>query len=128
MRISVDSVSTRIAQPRTKTFLLQVLSPEPSVPVKARQFGKGVIDLAMSSGSDGSNGVELHREAARVTPGVGATAFASHSGEPDHQRDCRTRLEHSSLGVAADIVGHLESAESAAALGVRLNCAICSIR
>jgi hypothetical protein len=39
-----------------------------------------------------------------------------------------SRLEQRGLGVGAGIADHLEPAEGATALGVRLACAICSMR
>ncbi len=81
-------------------------------------------------------GVELQRETARVAPGIRAAPLPRDRGEPSEEVDSRVRLEHGGPGVGADVVGHLESTERAAALGVRLpfrhplrlNCAICSIR
>ena len=65
-------------------------------------------------------GVELQREAARVAPGVGAAPLPRHGGEPDQRVGPGAGLEHRRLGVGADVVRHLEVAERAAALGVRL--------
>ena len=64
--------------------------------------------------------VELQREAARVTPGVGAAPLPGHGGEPDEGVRGGAGLEHRGLGVGADVLRHLEVAERAAALGVRL--------
>ena len=65
-------------------------------------------------------GVELQREAARVPPGVGAAPLPGHGGEPDQRVGPGAWLEHRGLGVGADVLRHLEVAERAAALGVRL--------
>ena len=65
-------------------------------------------------------GVELQREPAQVPPQVGAAALPGHGGEPGPQRGRRVRLEQRRLGVGADVLGDLEPAERAAALGVRL--------
>ncbi len=65
-------------------------------------------------------GVELQRESARVAPGVWAAPLARHRGEADHHLGLGAGLEHRRLGVPADVVGHLEVAERAATLGVRL--------
>jgi hypothetical protein len=81
-------------------------------------------------------GVELQREAAQVPPHVGAASFPRHRGESGHQPGGAPRLEQRRLGEGADIVGDLEPAKRAAALGVRLpladplrlKLAICSIR
>ena len=64
--------------------------------------------------------VELQREAARVPPGVWAAALAGDGGEPGQHLGLGAGLEHRGPGVLADVVGHLEVAERAAALGVRL--------
>ena len=64
--------------------------------------------------------VELQREPARVTPGVGAAPLTGHRGEPDQRVGPGAGLEHRGPGVGADVAGHLEVAERAAALGVRL--------
>ena len=66
------------------------------------------------------DGVEPQREAARVAPGVGAAPLPGHRGEPDQRVGPGAGLEHRRLGVGTDVVGHLEVAERAAALGVRL--------
>jgi hypothetical protein len=65
-------------------------------------------------------GVELHGEPARVAPGVGAAALARDRREPDQDVGRRAGLEDRGAGVGADVVSHLERAERAAALGVRL--------
>ena len=65
-------------------------------------------------------GVELHREPARVAPGVGGSPLPRHGREPDDQAGGGAGLEHGRLGELADVVRHLEPAERAAALGVRL--------
>ena len=65
-------------------------------------------------------GVELQREAARITPGVGAAALAGHGGEPDQRLGLRARLEHGRLGVGADVLGHLEVSEGPGTLRVGL--------
>ncbi len=67
-----------------------------------------------------SRGVELHREPARVTPGVGAAPLAGHRGEPDQHLGLGARLEHRRPGVGAHVPGDPEGAERPAALGVRL--------
>ena len=64
--------------------------------------------------------VELEREAAWVAPGVGRAALAGDRREPQDQLGLRAGLEHGGLRVPADVVGHHERAEGAAALGVRL--------
>ena len=64
--------------------------------------------------------VELHGKPARVAPGVGAAALARDRREPDQDVGRRAGLEDRGAGVGADVVGHLERAERAAALGVRL--------
>ena len=63
-------------------------------------------------------GVELQREAARVTPGVRGAQLAGHRREPGDRLGFPARLEHSRLGELRDIVGGLEEPERAAALGV----------
>ena len=65
-------------------------------------------------------GVELDREPARVPPGVGGSPLPRHGREPDDQPGRGAGLEHGRLGELADVVRHLEPAECAAALGVRL--------
>ncbi len=65
-------------------------------------------------------GVELQREPAQVPPQVGAAALPRHGGEPGAQRGRRVRLEQRRLGVGGHVLGDLEPAERAAALGVRL--------
>ena len=64
--------------------------------------------------------IELQREPAGVTPGVGAATLACHGGEPGHHLGLGAGLEDRGLGVLADVVGHLEMTERAAALGVGL--------
>jgi hypothetical protein len=64
--------------------------------------------------------VELQREAAGVPPGVWAAAFAGHRGEPGQHLGLGAGLKHRGPGVRADVVGHLEVAERAAAFRVRL--------
>ena len=65
-------------------------------------------------------GVELQREAARITPGVWAAALAGHGREPGHHLRLGARLEDRGFGELADVLGDLEVAEGAAALGVGL--------
>src|SRR5882757_7800569 len=65
-------------------------------------------------------GVEPQREPARVAPGVGAAALPGHRGEPDQRLRLGPGLEHRRPGVGAHIVGHLEGAERATTLGMRL--------
>ena len=65
-------------------------------------------------------GVELQREAARVAPGVWAATLTGHRGEPGHHLGLRAGRKHRRLGELADVLGHLEVAERAAALGVGL--------
>ena len=67
-----------------------------------------------------STGVELQREAARIAPGVWAAALAGDRREPGHHLGLGAGLEERGLGVLADVLGHLELAERAAALGVGL--------
>jgi hypothetical protein len=63
---------------------------------------------------------ELDRDAADVPPDTGATALTGHGGEPEQKPADGPRLEHRGLGVSADVIGHLESAERTAGLTVRL--------
>ena len=65
-------------------------------------------------------GVELQREPAQVPPQVRAAALPGHGGEPGRQLGRRVRLEHRRLGVGGHVLGDLDPAERAAALGVRL--------
>ena len=65
-------------------------------------------------------GVELDREPARVPPGVGGSPLPRHGREPNDQAGRGAGLEHRRLGELAYVVRHLEPAECAAALGVRL--------
>ena len=65
-------------------------------------------------------GVELQREAAHVAPGVGAAHLAGDGGEARQHLGGRALLEQRRLGVARDVLGRLEHAERAGALGMRL--------
>ena len=64
-------------------------------------------------------GVELQGEATDVAPGVRRADLAGHRGEAQQGLSGLTGLEDVSLGVLGDVVGHLEGAECAGALGVR---------
>ena len=64
--------------------------------------------------------IELQREAARVAPGVGAAALAGDGGEAGEHLGLDARLEQGGPGVGAHVLGRLEHAERARALGVRL--------
>jgi hypothetical protein len=63
-------------------------------------------------------GVELDREAAGVAHGVGRAEFAGDGGEADEQRGAPAALEQLRLCVLADVLGDLEEAMRARALGV----------
>ncbi|CVN03242.1 Uncharacterised protein [Streptococcus pneumoniae] len=64
-------------------------------------------------------GVEAQCEAAHVAPGVRGAELAGHGGEAQEGLGLRARLEHEGLGVLRHVLGHLELAEGAGALGVR---------
>ena len=65
-------------------------------------------------------GIELDRESARITPGVGAAALAGDGGKAHRGFHFCAGLQEFSLGVRADVRRNLETAESAASLRVRL--------
>ena len=65
-------------------------------------------------------GVKPESKAAHVTPGVGATAFAGHRGEPGEHVGLDAGLEEGCLGVGADVLGDLEMAEGSGPLGMGL--------
>jgi hypothetical protein len=65
-------------------------------------------------------GVELEREPPRITPGVWAAAFARNGGEPREHLAALAGLERVGLGVGADVVGDIETPESAPAFSVWL--------
>ena len=64
--------------------------------------------------------VELERKAAHVAPGVGAAHLAGDRGETRQHLGGRALPEQRRPGVCRDILGGLEDAERARALGVRL--------
>ena len=64
--------------------------------------------------------VELQREAARVAPGVGAALLAGDGGEAGEHLGLDAGLEQRGLGVRRDVLGGLEHAERARALGVHV--------
>ena len=64
--------------------------------------------------------VELQREAARVAPGVGGALLAGDGGEAREHLGRRARLEQRGLGVRRHVLGRLEHAERARALGVHV--------
>ena len=63
-------------------------------------------------------GVELHREAAHVAPGVGAALLTGNAGEALQRLGGRSGREDGGAGVRGDVSGHLEDAVRSAALGV----------
>ena len=65
-------------------------------------------------------GVEFQREAAHVAPGVGAARFAGHRGEARQHLGRGALLEQRRPGVGGNVLGCLEHAERARALGVGL--------
>jgi hypothetical protein len=64
--------------------------------------------------------VELQREPARVAPGVGAAALAGDGRETREHVGPDAGLEERGMRVGADVVGRLEVAEGARALGMGL--------
>ncbi len=64
-------------------------------------------------------GVELQREAADVTPGVGGAELTGDGREAVQHAGLDARLEEGGLGVLRDVLGGLELAEGAGALRVR---------
>ena len=65
-------------------------------------------------------GIEFQREAAHVAPGVGAAHLAGDGREARQHLGRRALLEQRRPGVGRDVLGGLEHAERAGALGVRL--------
>jgi hypothetical protein len=64
-------------------------------------------------------GVELQRESAHVTPGVGRTELTGDGGKACEHRGLLPRLEEIRLRIGGDILGDLELTEGAGALCVR---------
>jgi hypothetical protein len=62
--------------------------------------------------------VELQRETARVTPGVGRAELTGDGGEAQQRLGLDVGLEQGRFGEAADVLGRLEVAEGTATLGV----------
>ena len=65
-------------------------------------------------------GVELQRETPRVAPCVGAAALAGDGRKTRQHIRLDARLKQCRLGVLADVLGHLKTAERAASLGMGL--------
>ncbi len=63
-------------------------------------------------------GVELHREATHIAPGVWTALLAGDTREALQGLGGRARLEHRGPGVLRDVLRHLEGAERSAALRV----------
>ena len=64
-------------------------------------------------------GVETQRETVDVAPGIRGALLAGDGGETAHHRGHGALLEELGLGVLGDILGNVQLAEGAVALGVR---------
>src|SRR5882757_10044280 len=131
--VSVDSVQ----KSHCMSLSRQLLSARADEVLKLHRITqeehRGVVadDVQVALG-----GVETQRKPARIPPGVWAAALAGHGGKSDQCVGLRSGLKYRRAGVGADVVGHLEIAERAGALGVGLalgdafpvKLAICSIR
>src|ERR1700760_4805614 len=65
-------------------------------------------------------GVKFHREPARITPGIRATALTRHGGKTHRGFHLHARLEELCFGITLDVPRYPEMAERAAAFGVWL--------
>jgi hypothetical protein len=63
-------------------------------------------------------GVELQRESAHITPGVGRAELTGNGGEASQHRGLLARLQEVGLRVLGDVRGDFEFTESAGSLGV----------